>query len=109
MEALVEVHTEKELERALESGATLIGVNNRDLRTFEVSLEVCLNLAPHLPKDVPAVAESGIRTSDDIRRLTEAGFLGFIVGEHLMRAASPRAALEALLPQQVHPAGRRAS
>jgi len=98
MEALVEVHSESELERALEAGATLIGVNSRDLRTFEVSLDVCLNLAPRLPKEVVAVAESGIRTADDIRRLADAGYRGFLVGEQLLRAESPGAALKALLP-----------
>jgi indole-3-glycerol phosphate synthase len=97
MEALVEVHDEAELERALEAGATLIGVNNRNLRTFEVSLDVALRLAPRLPKEVVAVAESGIRTADDIRRLADCGYRGFLVGEHLLRAASPRAAVKALL------------
>lgn len=97
MEALVEVHNESELERALESGATLIGVNNRDLRTFEVSLDVSLNLVRKMPKGVLPVAESGIRTVADLRRLSEAGYRGFLVGEHLMRAPSPGAALKELL------------
>jgi len=97
MEALVEVHNEPELERALESGATLIGVNNRDLRTFEVSLEVSLNLAKKLPKDVLAVAESGIRNGGDLRLLTDAGYRAFLVGEQLMRAPSPGAALKELI------------
>ena len=96
MEALVEVHNEIELGRALEAGATLIGVNNRDLRTFEVSLETCLKLAPKLPDGVVAVAESGIRSADDIRRLAGAGYRGFLVGEPLMRAESPGAALRSL-------------
>ena len=74
MEALVEVHNEAELQRALDAGATLIGVNNRDLRTFEVSLDVSLNLARMMPKDVLAVAESGIRTAEDLRRLSDAGY-----------------------------------
>jgi len=98
MEALVEVHSESELERAMEAGATLLGVNSRDLRTFEISLDVCLKLAPLLPKEVVAVAESGIRTADDIRRLADAGYRGFLIGEQLMRAESPGAALKALLP-----------
>jgi indole-3-glycerol phosphate synthase len=93
MEALIEVHNESELQRALDAGATLIGVNNRDLRSFEVSLDVSLNLARLMPKSVLAVAESGIRTADDIRRLRDAGYRGFLVGEHLMRSASPGAAL----------------
>jgi indole-3-glycerol phosphate synthase len=97
MEALVEVHNEFELQQALDAGATLIGVNNRDLRTFEVSLDVSLNLARIMPNGVLAVAESGIRTADDIRRLSDAGYRGFLVGEHLMRAPSPGAALKELL------------
>jgi indole-3-glycerol phosphate synthase len=97
MEALVEVHNEAELEMALESGATLVGVNNRDLRTFEVSLDVSLNLAKKMPKQVLPVAESGIRNAGDLRRLFDAGYRGFLVGEHLMRAPSPGAALRELL------------
>jgi indole-3-glycerol phosphate synthase len=96
MEALVEVHDESELQRSLDAGATLIGVNNRDLRTFEVSLNVSLNLARSIPKDVFAIAESGIRTADDVRRLSDAGYRGFLVGEHLMRSASPGSALAEL-------------
>jgi indole-3-glycerol phosphate synthase len=98
MEALIEVHNESELQRALDSGATLVGVNNRDLRTFEVSLDVSLNLARIIPNGILAVAESGIRTADDLRRLSDAGYRGFLVGEHLMRAPSPGAALAELIP-----------
>jgi indole-3-glycerol phosphate synthase len=97
MEALVEVHNEAELERAVGSGATLIGVNNRNLRTFEVSIEVALNLARNLPAGVLAVAESGIQTADDLRRLAGAGYRGFLVGECLMRAPSPGKALADLI------------
>jgi indole-3-glycerol phosphate synthase len=97
MDALVEVHNDTELQQALDAGASLIGVNNRDLRTFKVSLEVSLKLGQRIPKNVVAVAESGIRTAEDIRRLSEAGFRGFLVGEHLMRSPSPGAALAALL------------
>jgi indole-3-glycerol phosphate synthase len=97
MEALVEVHNESELQRALDAGATIIGVNNRDLRSFEVSLDVSLNLARMMPKSILTVAESGIRMKDDIRRLSDAGYRGFLVGEHLMRSASPGAALKELL------------
>jgi indole-3-glycerol phosphate synthase len=96
MEVLVEVHDEAELERALAGGATLVGVNSRDLRTFEVSLDVCFRLAPRIPKGVVAVAESGIRNATDLQRLQEAGFRGFLIGEQLMRAASPGTALAAL-------------
>ena len=97
MEVLVEVHTEEELERALACGARLVGVNNRDLRTFEVRLETALGLAARIPKDVVAVAESGIRSASDIQRLEEAGYRGFLIGEQLMRAASPGDALSALV------------
>jgi len=96
MDALVEVHDEAELEKALDAGAGFIGVNNRDLRSFEVSLDVSLNMARRIPSGIPAVAESGIRTADDIRRLTEAGYRGFLVGEQFMRAPSPGAALREL-------------
>ncbi len=98
MEALVEVHNERELERALKAGASLIGVNNRDLLTFRVSLDVSLRLAPLLPKGILAVAESGIRTPDEVRRLADAGYRAVLVGEQLLRAASPGEALRSLFP-----------
>jgi indole-3-glycerol phosphate synthase len=100
MEALIEVHDEPEFERALDAGAALIGVNNRDLRTFEVSLDVSLNLARILPRGVLAVAESGLRTAEDLRRLSDAGYRGFLVGEHLMRSPSPGTALTELLSRR---------
>jgi indole-3-glycerol phosphate synthase len=93
MDALVEVHTESELEHALEAGARVIGVNNRDLRSFEVSLDVCRRLAPRLPRETVAVAESGLRTPEDVRSLVQAGFRGFLIGESLMRSSSPEKAL----------------
>ena len=96
MDALVEVHNEEELRKALDSGAGFIGVNNRDLRTFKVSLDVSLNLARLIPSGIPAVAESGIRTKDDVRTLLAAGYSGFLVGEQLMRAPSPGDALREL-------------
>jgi indole-3-glycerol phosphate synthase len=101
MEALVEVHTEDELRRALDAGATLVGVNNRDLRTFKVSLEVSLALGRRLPAGVTAVSESGISSQEDIRRLAEAGYRGFLVGGSLMRASVPGAALAGLLGSRV--------
>jgi indole-3-glycerol phosphate synthase len=107
MDALVEVHDQRDLDRALEAGATFIGVNNRDLRTFEVSLETSLALAPRLPGNVLAISESGIRTVDDVRRLAGAGYSGFLVGEILMKAASPGAALRELMTA-LRPAGGRA-
>jgi indole-3-glycerol phosphate synthase len=97
LDALVEVHDGTELDRALGAGARLLGVNNRDLKTLEVSLEVAIGLAPRIPDDVLAVAESGIRTGADLRRLREAGFDAFLVGEHLMQAQDPGSALAELI------------
>jgi len=85
LEALVEVHEEHELDRALKAGATLIGINNRNLRTFQTNLETTLRLAPRVPPDVTLVSESGIRTADDVRRLQAAGAHAILVGEHLLR------------------------
>jgi len=97
MAALVEVHDERELELALASGADLIGVNNRNLSTFEVTLETSLRLASLIPPGVLKVSESGIGTAADIRRLMAAGFDAFLVGEHLMRATDRVAAVRELL------------
>lgn len=99
LEALVEVHDRDELARALAAGARVVGVNNRDLRTLSVSLDVSLELAPAIPDDVVAVAESGIRSGADLRRLRAAGFDAFLVGESLMSAPDPGAALHELLRQ----------
>jgi indole-3-glycerol phosphate synthase len=96
MAALVEVHDDRELEIALASGAEMVGVNNRDLHTFEVSLDTSLRLARRIPADVLKVSESGIGSSQDIRRLRAAGFDAFLVGEHLVRAADRAEALRAL-------------
>jgi indole-3-glycerol phosphate synthase len=97
MDALVEVHNEMEMQKALDSGASIIGVNNRDLRTFEVSLDTALRLAPLFPAHILAVAESGIRTSDDVHKLVNAGYCGLLVGEQLMRSPSPGDALKKLI------------
>jgi len=97
LDALVEVHDGSELKRALYAGAKLIGVNNRDLRTMQVRLETSLELIADIPKDLVKVSESGIRSSDDVRRLKEAGFDAFLVGEHLMSAPQPGDELSALL------------
>jgi indole-3-glycerol phosphate synthase len=97
LEALVEVHDRRELERALGAGARVVGVNNRDLRTLAVSLETSLALAPAIPDEVVAVAESGIRTGADLRMLRNAGFDAFLVGEQLMAAPEPGEALARLL------------
>jgi len=96
--ALVEVHDETELATALESGAHLVGVNNRNLHTFEVNLETSLRLAPRIPTGIVKVSESGIRSAEDICRLQQAGFQAFLVGEHLMRSKDRRQALQNLFP-----------
>ena len=97
MAALVEVHGEEELEPAVASGARIIGVNNRDLRTFHVDLNVSLRLADKIPAGVIKVAESGIHTAADVRRLQAAGYNSFLIGEHLMKSGDPARALQALL------------
>jgi len=101
LDVLVEVHTASELERALftlgETGTDAIGVNNRDLTTFDVHLETSLELAEGIPKSVVRVTESGIATPEDLRRLRAAGFNAFLIGESLMRQPDPGAALWALL------------
>ena len=94
MDALVEVHSADELKRA--SNSNLIGVNNRDLRTFQVSLETSIQLASLAPRDALLVSESGLTTRSDVQRLREHGFHGFLIGETLMRAHCPEAALREL-------------
>jgi indole-3-glycerol phosphate synthase len=98
--ALVEVHDERDLDAALESGAQLIGINNRNLHTFQVTLETSLRLAPRIPSGIVKVSESGIRSAADIQRLHEAGFDAFLIGEHLMRSRDRQHALSALLNHQ---------
>lgn len=97
MEPLVEVHTEEELSRAIDAGARIVGVNNRDLRTFEVRVETSLALVEKIPEECIAVSESGLRTRDDLARLRAAGFDAFLIGEHLMQATDPATALRELL------------
>jgi indole-3-glycerol phosphate synthase len=96
MASLVEVHNGDELSAALASGAEIVGVNNRDLNTFEVKLETSLRLAGKIPANVIKISESGIHSNEDIRRLASAGFDAFLVGEHLMKSSDPAAALRAL-------------
>ncbi|HWD99285.1 MAG TPA: indole-3-glycerol phosphate synthase TrpC [Bryobacteraceae bacterium] len=96
MAALVEVHDAAELRKAIASGAEIIGVNNRDLRTFRVSLDTSISLAPELPDGAIRVSESGIFTAADVARLMDAGYDAFLVGEHLVKAADPAAALRDL-------------
>ena len=89
MDALVEVHTKDEMRRALAAGATLVGVNNRDLHSFRVSLETSVQLAQDAPAGSLLVAESGLNSGDDLRRLHALGYQGFLIGETLMRSAQP--------------------
>lgn len=97
MDALIEVHTGAEMRRAQDSGATLIGVNNRDLQTFAVSLETSLQLARFASRETTLVSESGLSRSDELHRLRAVGYKGFLIGETLMRAADPQAALRQLI------------
>ena len=102
--AVVEVHDERELERALAAGARIVGVNQRDLRTFQVDPERACALATEIPADVIAVAESGIRDAADARRLADAGYDAILVGEALVRAEDRAGRLRDLVG---HPVGRR--
>jgi len=97
LDVLCEVHDGDELQRALDLGFDLIGVNTRDLRTFQVSLQTAFDLAEKFPAGVVKVAESGIHTAEDVARLRAAGYEAFLVGESLMRAERPGAALRELL------------
>jgi indole-3-glycerol phosphate synthase len=94
--SLVEVHDEDELSRAVDSGAAIIGVNNRNLHTFEVTLDTSLRLAEQIPANAIKVTESGIHSRADVDRLRGAGYHAFLVGEHLMRSGNPREALREL-------------
>ncbi len=97
LDVLCEVHDEAELDRALNAGCDIIGVNNRDLRTFHVDLNTAMRLAPKIPANVLRVAESGIGTGDDIARLRSAGFQAFLIGESLMKQDHPGEALRELI------------
>ncbi len=107
MDALVEVHTEAELEAVLACGATLVGINNRDLRTFATRLDVSLALAPRVPSGCVLVSESGIQGRGDVERLAAAGIDAILVGESLVRSADPAAAVRALanVPRRAERAG----
>ncbi len=94
--ALVEVHDADDLKKAIDSGATIIGVNNRNLDTFEVTLETSMRLSEYIPSEAIRVSESGIFTRADVDRLRSAGFHAFLIGESLMKAANPAQALAAL-------------
>ena len=96
MDALVEAHDAQEVERALKSGARIIGVNNRDLKAFEVDMENSIRLRKLAPENVIFVSESGIRTADDIKKLHDNQIEAVLIGETLMRSKDKKAALEEL-------------
>jgi indole-3-glycerol phosphate synthase len=97
VDALIEVHNESELERALQIGADFVGINNRDLTTFQVDLETTERLVPLIPSNCTIVSESGIRTPADVQRVLHAGANAVLVGESLMRARDPKKLLHELL------------
>lgn len=96
MDVLIEVHDADELDTALTLTPALVGINNRDLRTFDTSLDTTLELLPAIPAGVHVVTESGIHTREDVQRMRRAGVEAFLVGEAFMRAADPGAALRSL-------------
>lgn len=96
MTALVECHTAVEMDRAVAAGASVLGVNNRDLHTFQVSLETCLQLRPLAPEGTVFIAESGIHTAEDVWRLAQAGVDAMLVGESLVTAADPARKIQEL-------------
>jgi indole-3-glycerol phosphate synthase len=99
LDALVEVHDEDELARALDAGANVVGVNNRNLRTLNVDVNASERLIARVPADVVAVSESGLRSAEDIRRFRRLGYRAFLIGEHFMTAADPGRQLHDLLEQ----------
>lgn len=96
---LLEVHDQAELERALKLDAPLIGINNRDLKTFQTTLETTLKLAEQVPEDQVLISESGIRSREDVVKLAAAGVNGVLVGEHFLRQPDIQAAVEAMKPE----------
>jgi indole-3-glycerol phosphate synthase len=99
LDVLVEVHDERELGRAVDAGATIIGVNNRNLRTLAVDVEASFRLAPQMPSGTIAVAESGLKTAADLAALGRAGYAAFLIGERFMTMPDPGAALAALVSE----------
>jgi indole-3-glycerol phosphate synthase len=96
--AIVETHDEREIETALNAGARIIGVNNRDLKTFHVDTSLSLRLRPRVPSNVVFVSESGIRNADDVKALADAGVDAVLIGEALMRSGDKKAFLDTLRP-----------
>ena len=99
LDVLVEVHDEAELDRAVAAGADLIGVNNRNLRTLAVDVDASFRLAARMPAGAIAVAESGLKSGADVRRLQAAGYRAFLIGERFMTAVDPGEALAGLLAE----------
>ena len=97
LEVLVEVHDAPELDLARDCGADIIGVNNRNLKSFEVSLETSLQLAQSMPAHTCSISESGLRTHEDLRKLADAGYSGFLIGETLVTSGDPGRTLQQLL------------
>ncbi|MBI5456892.1 indole-3-glycerol phosphate synthase TrpC [Candidatus Kaiserbacteria bacterium] len=96
MDALVEVHDEKDLHKALEAGAKILGINNRDLKTFNVDLQTTETLMKKVPSSIPVVSESGIETADDVKRVRAAGVRGILVGTSILRSGDPLAKINEL-------------
>jgi len=99
MDALVEVHTSEEMTRASAAGATLIGVNNRNLRTFDVAIDVSFDLGKEAPAEALLVSESGLRAGAELGRLRKAGYHGFLIGETLVTSENPETSLRALIEE----------
>jgi len=104
---LVEVHSEKEIEAAVRAEAKLVGINNRNLKSFETDIENAVKMVSLLESYQIPVAESGIKTSEDIRKLHDAGIWNFLIGESLVRAKDPKAFLQSLSNLQKIPAERK--
>ena len=103
LDVLCEVHEKEELDRALDHGFDMIGVNNRDLRTFNVNIETAFRLAEYIPHPVVRVAESGINSGLQMRDLSSAGYHAFLIGESLMKEPHPGLALKKLLNEARSP------
>lgn len=99
LEILLEVHNQEELEKSIMPSLDLIGVNNRNLKTFEVSLQNSIDLADHIPNDFVKISESGLTTADDIKLLRNFGFQGFLIGENFMKTDNPGKSLEQFINQ----------